>query len=64
MDKPITEDTEATILFCSMCGHATTKLEAISRIFYTGYSGCCNNNLLERPPRYPYSPRVYMESKL
>jgi hypothetical protein len=46
MGNPVTEATKDEILFCAYCYRGTTKIEALSRKFNTGFSGCCNDNLV------------------
>ncbi len=47
------------LLFCARCGEETSAMEAVLRSFHTGFSACCNENLLERPPPHPVEPKVY-----
>lgn len=44
-------------VYCARCGRATTQTEALTRKFNTGFSACCDENLIMVPPRHPTKPR-------
>lgn len=47
------------IVYCACCGAADSRTAARLRKFFTGFSACCNENLLERRPRHPVAPKVF-----
>jgi GH24 family phage-related lysozyme (muramidase) len=51
VEVPVTHETPDVMLFCAYCGRATSKTEALTRKFNTGYSGCCNDNLVTTPSK-------------
>jgi hypothetical protein len=59
VDKPITSTRGKAVLFCARCGYAHTRAEAILRRFNTGYSACCNENLMPQRPRNRCAPKQY-----
>ena len=48
-----------SVVYCCRCGEATTRLEALLRKFHTGYSACCNENLVTSPPKRRVKSKVY-----
>ena len=45
--RPVAEGTPFKIVFCAYCGRAETTTEVLQRKFYTGYSACCNENMVD-----------------
>lgn len=59
-DHPIVDAAGPEILYCARCGAACTRVEAIYRRFNTGFSACCNENLLAVGPAIgKYEPKQY-----
>ena len=54
-----TESDPIEILWCARCGRAHSKTEARLRKFFTGFSACCNENLVNARPAHPCGPKVY-----
>lgn len=50
-DHPVTDESGPQVLFCAYCGRAESRTDAVYRRFNTGFSGCCNDNLIEQRPQ-------------
>lgn len=55
-EHPIVSADGPSILYCARCGMATTRIDALQRRFNTGYSGCCNDNLVDTPRKNRLEP--------
>lgn len=56
LEQLIVESLSSGIVYCARCGQATTQLEAVQRKFSTGFSACCDENLISVPPRHKAEP--------